>query len=198
MMRQKMPTVLAGLAAIFLASVCLGADAPEKAQAAPFKGPVLADLYKSISPKELGENPIRLIGDDWMLITAGTPEKFNSMTAGWGGYGMWKKPVAFILVKPSRYTFQFLEKEEYFTLSFYDPAKYRDVLRTTFGSKSGRDIDKVKVSGFTPMLTNPGIAYSEARMIIVCKKTFSTTPDPDVTAHKLYFGEIQSVWVKKP
>jgi flavin reductase (DIM6/NTAB) family NADH-FMN oxidoreductase RutF len=111
---------------------------------------------------------------------------------------MWKKPVAFILVNPTRYTFQFLEKEDYFTLSFYDPAKYRNVLKTTFGSKSGRDIDKVKESGFTPILTNPGIAYAEARMIIVCKKSFSTNTDPEGKSHKLYFGEILSVWVKKP
>ena len=163
---------------------------------APAKAPVLADLYKSIAPKELGENPIRLIGDDWMLITAGTPEKFNSMTASWGGYGMWKKPVAFILVNPARYTFQFLEKEEYCTLSFFDPAKYRNTLATTFGRKSGRDIDKVKESGFTPLQTNPGIAYAEARMIIVCKKTFSTNTDAEGKSHKLYFGEIQSVWVR--
>ena len=196
---------LAGLAAVVLAIACLCADAQEKPQApatppapaqAPFKGPALADLYKSIPPKELGENPIRLIGDDWMLITAGTPEKFNSMTASWGGYGMWKKPVAFILVNPNRYTFQFLEKEENFTLSFYDPAKYREVLQKTFGGKSGRDTDKVKESGFAPILTNPGIAYAEARMIIVCKKSFSTNTDPDGKSHKLFFGEILSVWVK--
>jgi flavin reductase (DIM6/NTAB) family NADH-FMN oxidoreductase RutF len=192
--------LVAGLAAVLVGGTCLAADAPEAAKAvtAPaVKAPALTDLYKSIAPKELGENPIRLIGEDWMLITAGTPEKFNSMTASWGGYGMWKKPVTFILVNPSRYTFQFIEKEEVFTLSFYDPARYRDVLGTTFGRKSGRDIDKVKESGFTPIQTNPGIAYAEARMIIVCKKTFNTNTDPEGKAHRLYFGEIVGVWVRK-
>lgn len=196
--------VLVGVVAAFLLAAgtlcCTAAGADEATAAATTaaaKAPVLTDLYRSIPPRDLGENPIRLIGDDWMLITAGTPEKFNSMTASWGGYGMWKKPVAFILVNPTRYTFQFIEKQEVFTLSFYDPAKYRDVLGTTFGRKSGRDIDKVKESGFTPIQTNPGIAYAEARMIIVCKKTFNTNTDPEGKSHKLFFGEILGVWVRK-
>lgn len=188
--------VLAAMGALCCAAA--GADVVKGAATpATAKVRVLTDLYRSIAPKELGENPIRLIGDDWMLITAGTPDKFNSMTASWGGYGMWKRPVAFILVNPTRYTFQFIEKEEVFTLSFYDPAKYREVLGTTFGRKSGRDIDKVKESGFTPIQTNPGIAYAEARMIIVCKKSFSTNTDPEGKAHRLYFGEIVGVWVRK-
>ncbi|MBP7867894.1 MAG: flavin reductase [Acidobacteria bacterium] len=132
-----------------------------------------------------------------MLITAGTPEKFNSMTASWGGYGVWKNPVAFILVHPDRYTFQFLEKEEHFTLSFFDPAKYRDPLLRIFGRKSGRDTDKVRESGFHPLFTNPGMAYTEARMIIICKKKFSAPTRAEGNAHKLYLGEIVSVWVRK-
>lgn len=161
------------------------------------KAPALADLYRQIDPLEIPDNPIKLIGEDWMLITAGTPDKFNSMTASWGGYGVWEDPVAFILVRPSRYTFQFLEKEEYFTLSFFDPAKYREPLLKIFGRKSGRDTDKVKESGFHPLFTNPGMAYTEARMIVVCKKKFSAPTRADGDAHKLYLGEIVSVWVRK-
>ncbi len=191
-MKRRVLTLVIGLAALLLASTGLAADSP-----VPFQGPELTDLYMSIEPEEIGENPIRLIGKDWMLITAGTPENFNTMTASWGGYGMWKVPVAYILVNPARYTLQFLEKEEIFTLSFYDHAKHRDVLRQVFGGTSGRTTDKVKESGFTPMLTNPGIAYAEARMIIVCKQSFATNTDPEGKSHKLYFGEILSVWVRK-
>ncbi len=162
-----------------------------------FPGPALTDLYRRIEPKEIGENPIRLIGDDWMLITAGTPEDFNSMTASWGGYGVWRRPMAFILVHPSRYTYQFLEREEVFTLSFYDPAIHRQALRNIFGGTSGRDTDKVQESGFTPISTNPGIAYAEARMIIVCRKGFAANTDEAGRSHKLFFGEILSVWVRK-
>lgn len=178
--------------ALLLASPGLAADVP-----GPFQGPEITDLFKSIEPEEIGENPIRLIGEDWMLITAGTPENFNTMTASWGGYGKWKVPVAYILVNPARYTFQFLEEEDVFTLSFYDPSEHRDVLRQVFGGTSGRDTDKVEKSGFTPMLAGPGIAYAEASMIIVCKKSFATNTDPEGKSHKLFFGEILSVWVRK-
>jgi len=192
-MKRHVITLAAGLATLLLAAATgLAADAP-----VPFEGPELTDLFVSIEPEEIDENPIRLIGEDWMLITAGTPDSFNTMTASWGGYGKWKVPVAYILVNPARYTFQFLEEEEVFTLSFYDPAEHRDVLRQVFGGTSGRDTDKVEKSGFTPMLTDPGIAYAEARMIIVCKKSFATNTDPEGKSHKLFFGEILSVWVRK-
>lgn len=191
-MERHVLTLVTGLAALLLASTGPAADAP-----VPFQGPELTDLYVSIEPGEIEENPIRLIGQDWMLITAGTPENFNTMTASWGGYGMWKVPVAYILVNPARYTFQFLEKEEIFTLSFYDPAMHRDVLRQVFGGTSGRTADKVELSGFTPMLAGPGIAYAEARMIIVCKKSFAANTDPEGKSHRLFFGEILSVWVRK-
>ncbi|MFA6294544.1 MAG: MBL fold metallo-hydrolase [Victivallales bacterium] len=191
--------VLMILAAVALALTGIGADEQKQETAAPAvaKGPVLTDLYDSIKPSEIPDNPIKLIGADWMLVTAGNQDKFNSMTASWGGYGVWDKPVTFILVHSDRYTYQFLEKEEYYTLSFYDPAKYRDVLLKIFGRKSGRDTDKVKESGFTPIFTNPGIAYAEARMIIVCKKKFSAFTGAENKSHKLFFGEIVSVWVKK-
>jgi flavin reductase (DIM6/NTAB) family NADH-FMN oxidoreductase RutF len=191
-MKRHVLTLVIGLAALFLASPGPAADAP-----VPFQGPELTDLFTSIEPEEIGENPIRLIGKDWMLITAGTPENFNTMTASWGGYGMWKVPVAYILVNPARYTFGFLEREEIFTLSFYDPSRHRDVLRHVFGGTSGRTTDKVKESGFTPVLAGPGIAYAEARMIIVCRRSFATDTDPEGKNHRLFFGEILSVWVRK-
>jgi flavin reductase (DIM6/NTAB) family NADH-FMN oxidoreductase RutF len=191
-MKRHVITLVIGLAALLLSSTGMSAEAP-----APFQGPELTDLFKRIEPEEIRENPIRLIGEDWMLITAGTPENFNTMTASWGGYGKWKVPVAYILVNPARYTFQFLEQEEIFTLSFYDPAEHRDVLRQVFGGTSGRTTDKVEESGFTPMLVGPGLAYAEARMIIVCKQSFATSTDPEGKSHKLFFGEILSVWVRK-
>lgn len=191
-MKRHVLTLVIVLAALLPVSTGLAADAPP-----PFQGPELTALYTSIEPEEIGENPIRLIGKDWMLITAGTPENFNTMTASWGGYGMWKVPVAYILVHPARYTFQFLEREEVFTLSFFDPSEHRDVVRQVFGGTSGRTTDKVKKSGFTPMLAGPGISYAEARMIIVCKQSFATNTDPEGKSHKLFFGEILSVWVRK-
>lgn len=167
----------------------------------------LTSQYRQITPREISENVFKLVGGDWMLITAGTEEKFNGMTASWGGFGVWNKPVAFILVHRDRYTYEFLEREGYFTLSFFEE-KYRTQLKM-FGTKSGRNVDKVKEAGFTPLSMKPGMAYVEARMIVVCKKIYAertkaeswvpakASPTDPEKVHKLYFGEIISVWIKK-
>lgn len=199
-----------------LAVFNLAAAEPAKDQVPPvkeeisFPSPALEAKFRQVPPGEMPGNIIKRIGSDWMLITAGSPQKFNTMTASWGGTGvMWGKPVAFILVRNTRYTFGFLEKEQYFTLTFYDN-KHRQVLKM-FGTKSGRDTDKVKESGFIPLDTGCGMAYEEADMIIICKKMYSDplhsegAADPEQVKklaatkdyHKLYFGEILGVWLKK-
>lgn len=158
----------------------------------------LTENFKKISPNEIPGNLIKLVGGEWMLITAGSESKFNSMTASWGGFGVWNKPVAFILVMPTRYTYEFLEREDYYTLTFFDDnaenGRYRALMRDLFGKKSGRDTDKVKESGLTPLFLPNGITYQEARIVVVCKKGFNTPTD---RGHKLYFGEIVEVWLRK-
>ena len=63
-----------------------------------------------IDPARLAENFIELIGREWMLVTASSPEKFNTMTASWGGAGfLWNRPVAFVFVRPERYTYEFMD-----------------------------------------------------------------------------------------
>ena len=83
------------------------------------------DLYgKTWLPKTIDGNLIKLIADDWMLVTAGNEEKFNTMTANWGGVGyLWNRPVAFIFIRPQRYTYEFVEKYENFTLTFFSVIK---------------------------------------------------------------------------
>ena len=77
-------------------------------------------MFKKIAPKELKENPFSLIGDKWMLITAGTEERCNTMTASWGGLGViWGAPAATCYIRPQRYTKEFIDQEEYFTLTFF-------------------------------------------------------------------------------
>ena len=204
--------MILGPASLFAETENTGTAAPASAPpSVPANtAPSIGDLFRNISPKDIPGNVIKIISDDWMLISAGTKDKFNSMTAGWGGFGvMWGKPVAFILVRNTRYTYEFLEKEDSFTLSFFEE-KYRPALKI-FGTKSGRDTDKVKLAGFTPMAAAPGMAYSEARMIVVCKKIYGDKIKGDCATdpvkakslnatedyHKLYFGEITDVWVKK-
>ena len=78
------------------------------------------DLRK-IEPQDISQNPFKLIDDDWFLLSAGNPQSFNTMTASWGGMGiLWNKPVVFCFVRPQRYTYKFMESNEFFTMSFFD------------------------------------------------------------------------------
>ena len=105
-------------------------------------------MFHKVDPKQLADNVFSLIGQDWTLITAGTAERCNTMTASWGGLGViWGAPAATIYVRPQRYTKEFLDREEYFTLAFFGE-EYRQAL-TLCGSRSGREVDKVKECGFT-------------------------------------------------
>lgn len=166
--------------------------------------------FKKITAEELTANPFKLIGKDWMLITAGDKEKFNTMTASWGGVGiMWGKPVATAYIRPQRYTFEFIENGDYYTQSFFDE-EYRDALKFC-GSKSGRDYDKVKETGLTPVVDDEtgAVYFKEAKVVFICKKMYAqflneeSALTEDVTKwyngdyHKMYMSEIVSVLVKK-
>jgi len=118
------------------------------------------------------EDAITLIGQQWMLVTAGTKDNFNTMTASWGGVGyLWNRPVAFVFVRPERFTHDFIESSERLTLSFY-PEHYRDALKIC-GTKSGRDIDKVKETGLVPVELEIGvITFEQACLTLVGRKLF--------------------------
>lgn len=148
---------------------------------------------REISVSELKDNMFDAIGKEWMLVTAGTPEKFNMMTASWGGTGiLWGKPVAFIFIRPERYTYEFIEKGDKLTLSFLGEA-HRDIHKIC-GSQSGRDIDKVAASGLKPYVTENGnIAYEQARLVLECKKLYADFIEADNFVDKLlinrWYGE---------
>lgn len=165
---------------------------------------------KKIEAKEIDRNMISLIGEKWMLITAGNKDAFNTMTANWGSIGyLWNKPVAFIFVRPERYTFEFTEDNDFVTLSFFDE-KYRDALKIC-GSKSGRHSDKLAETDLTPHETTLGnIAFKEAEIVLECRKIYGDFLDPekftDVSPlekwygeggmHKMYILEIVNAWIK--
>ncbi|MEE0913610.1 MAG: flavin reductase [Ruminococcus sp.] len=166
--------------------------------------------FKEITPSEITNNPFDLIGKDWALVTSGNSDKFNTMTVSWGGVGiMWGKPVTYTFIRPQRYTFEFMEKNGYFSMSFFDETQ-RDALKFC-GSKSGRDYDKVKETGLTPAFTEDGVPYfEEAKLVLVCKKMYSqflneeSIEDTESVAkwydndyHKMYVSEITKVLVKK-
>ncbi|NDV59792.1 DUF4468 domain-containing protein [Bacteroides sp. 519] len=167
------------------------------------------DGYRQIAPDKLPGNIIKMLNDDWMLITAGTKDQFNMMTASWGGLGMlYGKPIAMCFINPTRYTYQLMEKNDTYTFTFYTEA-YRDALKYC-GSTSGKNTDKVKGSGLTPITTpNGSQAFGEAWLIIECRKLVSQSITPEAInnekvkeewigkqLHKMYIGEIINVWVK--
>lgn len=144
--------------------------------------------------KKLGQEDVfDLIGKQWMLITAGTKNKFNTMTASWGGIGwLWNKPVAFIFIRPERYTHDFIEDNERLTLSFYNE-EYRKALQIC-GSKSGRNIDKIAMAGLTPMESeNETVTFKEARMTLNCRKLFNT----EMTSDNFIDKELLARWYNK-
>lgn len=118
------------------------------------------------------ENAFELIGKQWMLVTAGDEEHFNTMTASWGGIGwLWNKPVAFVFIRPERYTHQFIDSSSRLTLSFYSEA-YRKVLQLC-GTQSGRNTDKVVATGLTPVTLPTGaITFAQSRLTLDCRKLF--------------------------
>lgn len=125
------------------------------------------------------ENAFNLIGKEWMLVTAATSNGLNTMTASWGGIGwLWNKPVAFVFIRPERYTHEFIEASDRMTLSFYTE-EYRKALQLC-GTKSGRQIDKVKETGLTPVeLESGAVTFAQARLTLDCRKLFKSSMQPN-------------------
>lgn len=124
-----------------------------------------------ISPLNLPKSAFEMIGKDWMLLTAGDEEKYNTMTASWGGLGvLWNKNVVFAFVRPQRFTFDFMNNSDYFSCSFFKE-EYRNALAYC-GKYSGRDVDKAKECNLTPEFSEDAPYFEEADTVIVCKKLY--------------------------
>lgn len=147
----------------------------------------------------------KLFDHDWALLTAGSLEHYNTMTIAWGGLGtLWSKPVATVYVKPVRYTHEFMESNDFFTVSFY-PEEYRKALGL-LGTLSGRDGDKVAQAGLTPKAFGSAVTFQEAKATLLCKKIYrqeldlSAIPDDAVkryyeteAPHTMYIGEVLEI-----
>jgi len=163
---------------------------------------------KEIPVSELMLNPVTKISDEWMLITAGCEERgYNTMTASWGYLGsLWGKATSCIFIRPQRYTKEFVDREELYTLSFF-PGYMKEL--GYLGTKSGRDEDKVAKVGFTPVFGDGYTYFMEANLVFVCRKLYRAPVleegfiDKDVIEkcypqcdyHDLYVGEIVKVLV---
>ena len=153
--------------------------------------------FKKIELDQLSFNPFLSIGRDWMLLTGGTSEKFNTMTASWGQLGrLWNKNVLTAYIRPNRYTFEFVDKDDCFTASFFTMAHRKEL--SFCGSNSGRDVDKVKETGLTPVELDGRMAFEEAEMVFVLRKLYTYDMqelDPAVfdKCGKIYFDSESAV-----
>ncbi len=165
--------------------------------------------FKEITPSQLDKNAFSLIGDDWMLITAAKGEKVNTMTASWGGLGViWNKNVAYIFIRPQRYTKEFVDSSDTLSLCVLDQSRKDDL--TYLGRVSGRDEDKIKKCALTTVFDNKTPYFEESKLVFICKKLFAQqlTPDsfiqkelieknyPLKDFHTMYVVEIEKILVK--
>ncbi len=159
-----------------------------------------------IQPMDLCLRPFRQWDKQWFVLAAGdfAAKKFNAMTVSWGSMGiMWGRPFVQVVVRPTRFTYGFIEQFETFTLTAF-PEAYRGAL-DLLGSKSGRDGDKIAAAGLTPIASRRIAApsFSEAELTFECRKMYRDDfgpfnfLDPDIEKnypqrdyHRFYFGRI--------
>lgn len=167
-------------------------------------------MFKKISTLELNENVFKLISKDWILLASGNVNDHNMMTASWGSMGhLWNKDICIAFVRPQRYTFKYMEKYDFFTFNFFQE-KYREVLEIC-GKKSGRDINKAKETGISPIKSdNNSVFFEEAILAIECKKlyyqdikennfldiSFNNKVYPEKDYHRIYIGQITNIYKK--
>lgn len=164
--------------------------------------------FERISPADMENNVFRLI-DDMMLVGAGDEESFNMMTASWGMLGpLWRKQTAAVFVRKHRYTFQFLESNPRFALSFFGGGYKKEL--SFCGTNSGRDVNKAEETGLTPVFADGGAVYFEqASLVLLCKKIYFQDFDPSnflddgidlqypaSDYHRMYIGEIEEAKIK--
>ncbi len=166
--------------------------------------------FIEIKPEQFDQNPFKLIGSEWMLITAGKDKNVNTMTASWGGLGvMWGKNVSFMVIRPQRFTKEFIDSSNEFSLSFFDSSFKKQL--SYLGSVSGRDEDKITRANLTVAQSDNVPYFDEAKIVIVCKKLYcqeyrrecfidpelDTKWYPESDHHTLYISEVIKILVRE-
>lgn len=166
--------------------------------------------FIEIKPEDLNQSPFKLIGSDWMLITAEKNNKVNTMTASWGGFGvMWGKNVAYIVLRPQRYTKEFVDNSDTFSLTFFDSCFKKQL--SYLGSVSGRNEDKLSKVELTVTHSDSTPYFEEAKIAVICKKLYAQgfNPEsfiakendekwyPEKDYHTLYIAEIEKILIKE-
>lgn len=168
-------------------------------------------MFKEVEFSQIKENVVDLLKNRWGLVSAGGSDGYNMMTVSWGAVGeLWGKDMATIYIRPQRYTEEFLNQEDYFTLSFY-PVQMKKAVHGVCGSKSGRDVNKTELTGLTPVFDGNSVYFEEAEIVLVCKKAAKAkfNPDeftdpsivgdwyPEKDFHFIYYGAIEKVLISE-
>ena len=166
--------------------------------------------FIEVKPENFQVSPFEMIGNEWMLITAGTPEQLNTMTASWGGLGvMWAKNVSYVVIRPQRFTKEFIDSNDSLSLCFFDSSFKKQL--GYLGTVSGRDEDKIKNAQLTVCYEDGVPYFDEAKTVIICKKLYSQEYKPEcfidteldskfyaaADHHTLYISEILKIMNRK-
>ncbi len=166
--------------------------------------------FKEIQAEDFVYSTFKTIGKDWLLVTAEKDGKANTMTASWGGLGvMWGKNVAYVVIRPQRYTKEFIDGANTLSLTVFDE-NYRKML-SYCGSVSGRDEDKIAKSGLTVAHENNTPYFNEAKIALLCKKLYAQEFKPEcfidqeskekwypgADYHTMYIVEIEKILVQE-
>ncbi|MDX9897584.1 MAG: flavin reductase [Spirochaetia bacterium] len=155
--------------------------------------------FHEISTRAIAGNVFDRIEKTWMLVSAGTLDSWNTMTANWGGLGhLWNRDVAFVFVRPTRHTYEFIESSGSLTLSFFDES-WRDALKIC-GKVSGRDSDKAALTGLKALEIKPGyIGFEQAQLTLACRVIHKQDIDPacfvDPSLEKHYNDDYHRLYV---
>ena len=166
--------------------------------------------FKEIAPENFQESVFKMVGRDWLLVTGTVDGKSNAMTASWGGMGiMWGKPVAFLVIRPQRYTKEFVDKSDRLAISVLGEDKRS--LMNYFGTVSGRDEDKIAKAGLTKIEDSGQVYFQEARTAMICRKLYVQEMQegcfadaasnekwyPNKDYHFMYIVEIEKLLIKE-
>ena len=164
---------------------------------------------RKVDFKQLELNPFTVLGEEAFLLTAGDAENWNTMAAAWGGFGFaWDMPTVYVFVRESRHTYEYIENQDKFSMSFFPP-DLRSVIEYC-GSCSGREVDKIAGTGLTPVLVDGTVAFEEANLVITCEKIVSAKVQqedinkPEIfdkhykngDLHHMYCGVVTGIYVQ--
>ncbi|APF21394.1 flavin reductase family protein [Clostridium butyricum] len=164
---------------------------------------------KEIKHENFQENAFEMIGKDWLLITAEKDGKVNTMTASWGGVGiLWNKKVAYIFIRPQRYTKEFVDFSDRLSVCVL-PNSYRKEL-AYLGNVSGKDEDKISNANLKVQKYEDVPYFDEARLTLICRKLYAQDLKeecfiekdiidkwyPEKDYHTMYVVEIEKILSK--